>query len=353
MILYVGNKLIEHGFTPTGIDTLSMKLLEEGYKVKCVSNKRNIYLRFIDILLSIIRYRKETSFLLIDTYSTLNFYYALAAAILAKFLKIPYAPILRGGNLPEKIKSSKKLCDIIFCNSYVNIAPSNYLFKSLSDVGYKVMLIPNNIEIELYDYKKRESFAPRLLYVRSFHKIYNPKMAVYVFERILKKYPDAELYMVGPEKDGSQKITMALAKELGIFDKIKFPGRLPKDEIRAMAKDFDIFINTTDFDNTPVSVIEAMALGLPVVSTNVGGVPFIIENEVNGILVQPNNVDDFTAAIESILDNPNLGKNLATNARKSVEIFGWDVVKNNWRDLLKEFPRLKTKTEAKPQTKAF
>ena len=68
---------------------------------------------------------------------------------------------------------------------------------------------------------------------------------------------------------------------------MNFTGKLSKQEWRDLSKDYNVFINTTNFDNTPVSVIEAMALGIPVVSTNVGGLPFLITDKVDGVLVEP------------------------------------------------------------------
>ena len=88
--------------------------------------------------------------------------------------------------------------------------------------------IPNFIQLDDYPFRLRKLLNPKLFWVRSFHKIYNPKMAIYVLYNILKEYSNAHLTMVGPEKDGSQKLCMDLAKDLGISGKITFTGLLPK-----------------------------------------------------------------------------------------------------------------------------
>ena len=85
---------------------------------------------------------------------------------------------------------------------------------------------------------------------------------------------DATLAMIGPDVDGSLTKVKDLARKKNLD--VNFTGKLSKPEWINYSKDFNVFINTTNFDNTPVSVIEAMALGLPVVSTNVGGMPFLI-----------------------------------------------------------------------------
>ena len=134
--------------------------------------------------------------------------------------------------------------------------------------------IPNVIEIENYPFLERKKAKPNLLWVRSFAKIYNPMMAVDVFVSLKRKYPEATLCMVGPEKDGSLSIAKQKAAALELD--IQFTGKLTKEEWINESKQYDIFVNTTHFDNMPVSVVEAMSLGLAVVSTNVGGIPFLL-----------------------------------------------------------------------------
>jgi glycosyltransferase involved in cell wall biosynthesis len=109
---------------------------------------------------------------------------------------------------------------------------------------------------------------------------------------------------------------------------------LNKKEWIALAKDFDIFINTTNFDNMPVSVMEAMALGLPVISTNVGGMPFLIENSIDGILVSPNSPESFVQAIEELCTVPLKVQNITKNARAKMENLDWEMVKHKWIKLI-------------------
>ena len=98
---------------------------------------------------------------------------------------------------------------------------------------------------------------------------------------------------------------------------------------------YNIFINTTNFDNTPVSVIEAMSLGLPVVSTNVGGIPFLLENNVNAILVEINDSKSMALAIKQLILYPNFRNEMVITARSKVEKFDWNYVKNEWFQILK------------------
>lgn len=333
MILYIGNNLSRHGYTPTCIDTLGPQL-SKTYKIKIVSDKKNKIFRLIDIIHTIIKFRKKTKLILIDTYSTSNFYFALISSFLAKIFKIPYIPILHGGSLPKRIKSSKKLSNYIFNNSVINISPSKYLQECFEDNGYKVNYIPNNIDLSAYSFKLRENIKPKLLYVRAFHKIYNPTMAVEVFNKLLKNYPNAELCMVGPDKDGTLKEVTELAQKYNILENIKITGKLPKEEWIKLSENYDIFINTTNFDNQPVSIIEAMSLGFPIVSTDAGGMPYLIDNNKTGIIIEKNDVDSMLENIIKILEDKIFAKTLSENARIASQEFDWIEVEKKWKILL-------------------
>ena len=138
--------------------------------------------------------------------------------------------------------------------------------------------------------------------------------------------------MVGPDKDGSLEITRNYANQSNL--KVNFTGKLSKEEWIDLAKNHDVFINTTHFDNTPVSVLEAMSLGLPVVSTNVGGLPFLISNQKNGYLVNDNDATKMVEQIEKIIEFPSQTIEIIDNAKKSVSKMDWKVVENQWFELL-------------------
>jgi glycosyltransferase involved in cell wall biosynthesis len=109
---------------------------------------------------------------------------------------------------------------------------------------------------------------------------------------------------------------------------------LTKSEWADLSKSYNLFLNTTHFDNTPVSVIEAMALGLPVVSTNVGGIPFLLQHEKNALLVADNNLEAMVYQIERLFSEPELSDVLVANAYNLVKGFDWNVIRKQWIDLL-------------------
>jgi len=328
-LLYIGNNLSITGKTETTIDTLSKLLRLEGFTVFVLSNKQNKFLRLLDILFGIVKYSKKVDYVLIDTYSTSNFYYAYLSSLVCQILNLKYLPILHGGNLPNRLKSSPKLSKTIFKKSFKNVAPSNYIKTEFEKQGYtNIICIPNTIEIEKYFFKHRDLRIVKLLWVRSFSEIYNPLLAVKILKNLQDENINASLCMVGPDSDGSLQKTKDYANTLGVD--VVFTGKLSKAEWILLSQDYTVFINTTNVDNMPVSVIEAMALGLPVVSTNVGGLPFLIAHEEDGILVNPNREDEFVEAIKKLQSHPENTYKMILNARNKVEDYNWNIVKKLW-----------------------
>lgn len=333
-ILYIGNNLKTKTSNVSSIQLLGGLLEKEGYSVYYASSRRHKVLRLLDMVFCFFKYLRKVDYVIIDTYSTLNFYFALLISQLCRVFKKAYIPNLNGGNLPVRLQKHPFLSSLIFKHAYLNVSPSPFLQQAFEGHGYhNVIYIPNTIEIKHYAYKQRTYERIKLLWVRSFSKIYNPSLAVHVLKSLQANGYSAELCMVGPDSDGSLKVVKQLAEQLKVS--VTFTGKLDKSEWRTLAKAYNVFINTTNFDNTPVSVIEAMALGLPVVSTNVGGMPYLIEHEKEGLLVNPDDVEAMTRAILKLYHNHDLVATLTTNARQKVEQFDWDVVKDLWFEVLR------------------
>ena len=144
----------------------------------------------------------------------------------------------------------------------------------------EIKVIPNPIEISNYPFRLRNNPQPIFIWLRAFHHIYNPELAIHVFANLSKIYPKSKMMMVGPDKgDGSLEAAQNVASKLGVKSRIEFTGAVSKSEVPSIINLADIFLNTTNIDNTPVSVIEAMACGSCIVSTNVGGLPYLLENK--------------------------------------------------------------------------
>lgn len=334
-ILYIGNHLSRNGGYPSVAESMAPLLMPEA-KLCLISRHKNKALRLLAMFWAVLRYGRKEQPVFIDTYSTLNFYYAFATSNLCRWFGIPYCCVLHGGNLPARLRKNPHLCKILFGNARENIAPSGYLQEAFRQAGYRTRLIPNFIPIEKYPFLQRQELRPRLLWVRAFDATYNPVMAIKVLHQLSRYYPDAQLCMVGPDKDGSMAICKTLVRKLGVSDNVIFTGQLSKSEWVSLSEQYDIFISTTNFDNTPVSVIEAMALGLPVVSTRVGGVPYLIDDRKTGLLVQKGQAEAMCQEIKKLLTDHTLSSELSVNARKKAEQFDWNNVKKLWLEIFND-----------------
>ncbi|MGH2665098.1 glycosyltransferase family 4 protein [Flavobacterium sp.] len=333
-LLYIGNKLSAHGLNKTTIETLGPLLEQEGYNIAYASSQKMLLFRLVDMLWAVICQRKA-DYVLIDTYSTSSFWYAFATGQLCRLFKIPYIPILHGGNLPNRLVRNPLFCQMLFGNAYQNVAPSPYLLEAFKNKGYtNLVFIPNILQIEDYPFKDRQVIQPKLLWVRAFASIYNPKMAVDVLRELQKKYDGASLCMVGPDKDGSLAITQEYAVEIGVKH-ITFTGKLSKKEWITLSEEYDVFINTTHFDNTPVSIMEAMALGMPIVSTSVGGIPFLLKDTEEALLTKDSDAHAMTEAVIRLVEDFELNKKIISNARAKARRWDWTIVKKEWGVLLK------------------
>ena len=233
--------------------------------------------------------------------------------------------------MPERYKKHPHIFNFLLSDARTIISPSEYLQKSFQANSFPITVIPNYIDLEKYSFKSRKKIKPHLLWVRSIHNIYNPLMAVHVLYGIKKKYPDARLCMVGPVKDNRvMEQLKILISRLDLQDHVLFSGQLSKIEWTALSKDYDIFINTTDYDNNPVTLLESMALGLPIVSTNVGGVPYLIDDNVTGLLVEAKKSEQMVEKINELISGKIDGYQIARNAREKVSHYDKSQIIKQW-----------------------
>ena len=166
-------------------------------------------------------------------------------------------------------------------------------------------------------------------------------MAIKVLKLLKKDFPMVKLCMVGPDKDGELERCRKAAKDEGILNSITFTGKLDKEEWIQISSSYDIFINTTNVDNMPVSIIEAMALGFPIVSTNAGGLPYLISDNINGLLVDKDSPDQMSKLIASIISDSSLSSIISSNARKKSMTFNKNNIVSKWHQLIDEALELK------------
>ena len=142
------------------------------------------------------------------------------------------------------------------------------------------------------------------------------------------------MYMVGPDKNNMKFELLKYCKNTKVDNSITFTGRLNSSEWIKLSQKCNFFINTTSVDNTPLSVIESMALGIPVISTNVGGLPFLIKNKKNGYLVEKGDYKSMADIIIFLKNDLAAYNKVRKNAINYSKLYGWENVKIEWMKIL-------------------
>ncbi len=333
-ILIIGFFLSQFSRGRAVCEDLAERLTANGWHVLTASGRGTRAGRVIDMLFSVWRHRAAYGAAQVDVYSGSAFLWAEAVCWLLRRLKKPYLLVLRGGNLPEYAAKHAGSVSRLLQSAVTVTAPSGYLVDELRAYRDDIQLLPNPIDIARYTFQQRTNPRPRLMWLRSFHRIYNPQLAPKVVGLLVDEFPEIHLTMVGPDKDGSLELVQQTAHALGIEGRMTLIGQVAKQDVPDTMNQGDIFINTTGIDNTPVSVMEAMACGLCVVSTQVGGIPYLVDDEVDGLLVPPEAPEAMAEAIRRILRDTTLASGLSANARAKTAEFDWGVILPKWETLL-------------------
>jgi glycosyltransferase involved in cell wall biosynthesis len=333
-VLLVGNFLSASGGSRGVCEELALRLADNGATVFTTSHKSNRMLRLWDMLRTAYRVRHQYKAAQVDVYSGPAFIWAEATCALLRLLKKPYVLTLHGGNLPRFSQQQPKRVKKLLATAEVVTTPSRFLQEQMIPYRSDLVLLPNALDLQRYPFRLRDRAQPKLVWLRAFHEIYNPSLAIGALRVLADRFPEIHLTMIGPDKgDGSLERARDHASTLGVVEKIAIVGGVPKAKVGEWLNQGDIFLNTTNVDNAPVSLLEAMACGLCVVSTNVGGLPYLLNDGYNSLLVQPDNPETMALAIRRILTNPALGRQLSQNGRTKAEQHDWSVVLPQWQRL--------------------
>lgn len=335
-LCFVGSMLGRNaGYVTTQGQVIADLFAAEGYDVICVSSKLNRAARMAEIGAALIKNRRRIDLVVMEVYSGLSFAIADSVGLLCKILRLPLIMVLHGGKLPEFVRKHSGWAKRVFRRADSLVAPSAFLAEKINLPNFAVKVIPNVIDLEIYPFRHRSKLSPRLIWMRSFHPVYNPQMAVKAFAELRKTEPNATLTMAGVDK-GLETEIKKLVQDLNLSEAVSFPGFLNDRQKRQAFDAADIFLNTNRADNMPVAVIEACACGLPVVATDVGGLPFLIADGENGFLVENENAVEMAAAIKKLLKDEALAQKISRGGRLLAERSAWNKVRNDWEKLFAE-----------------
>lgn len=307
-------------------EVLAGLLAREGREVRTASSRVNRWLRLADVATSPWRWRGKVDVLVVMVFSGPAFRLVEAASAAAFRVGMPMVFWLHGGNLAEFAGRHPDRVRRVLARGRAAVAPSRFLAEP-----FGARIIPNVVDLDQYPYRRRSQVAPRLLWMRTFHELYRPDLALRVLERL--KGTGATLTMAGQDK-GLLSETRRRAEEMGLD--VRFPGFLDAEGKRREFAGHDVFLNTNRVDNAPVSVLEAAAFGLPVVSTDVGGIPCLLRDGEEALLVREGDTEAMAGAVRRLLGEPGLAGRLSAAGREVAERSSWPRVKPLWENLLEE-----------------
>lgn len=314
---------------------LAKILAEHGYAVTTTSSCKNKYRRLIDITVSILKNKSKFDIGIVQFYSGKSLVWQAIACRLIKLLNKKLIITVHGGNVPDRIRQYPnrylpvlKLADVITC-------PSFFIVNALKDYGIEGVKINNSIPLKEYSFQQKPSVSPTLLWMRAFSEIYNPELAVKVIELLKAEYPHVRLYMAGPDLGTLQKVK-EMIREKNLSENIEIVGfadKQKKDELAGLA---NIYINTNRIDNAPVTIVEMWAYGIPVITTDVGGINYLVENGRTALVAKDNDATDMAGSIKQVLSNNRLATELMKNGLKKAQEFSEESVFTSWQVLLEQ-----------------
>jgi glycosyltransferase involved in cell wall biosynthesis len=213
------------------------------------------------------------------------------------------------------------------------VVPSPYLVEVFREHGLAAQAIPNLVDLTLFSYRARNPLRPLLLCSRNLESCYGIDLVLRAFAEVQRPFPNARLWILG---EGSQENAIRrLIAELNLTG-VEVPGSVSRENIGRFYDQADILINASRVDNMPVSILEAFAAGLPVVTTDAGGIPYIVRHEQTGLLSATEDSKQLAANVIRLLDDSALARRLAENAHEQSHTYHWSTVREHWLRVYRE-----------------
>lgn len=213
------------------------------------------------------------------------------------------------------------------------VVPSDYLVSVFSKFGFCAERVANTVDLARFRFRERRSLRPVLLSNRNLERHYNVECTLRAFALIQEKAPHAQLIVAG---DGGERHALRTLAATLAPGKIEFVGAVAPEDMPALYDRADIFVNASDVDNQPLSIIEAFASGLPVVTTNAGGIPDMVTDGETGLMVGRGDFESIAERVIRLLRDEKLAIAIAARAREECEQYSWGAASSKWLGLYRE-----------------
>ncbi len=210
------------------------------------------------------------------------------------------------------------------------VVPSNFLVDVFAKFDLPAKVVFNLVENKNFKFRERQPLKPVFLSNRNFEAHYQVADVLRAFQIVQNKIPEAKLIVAGFGSEEAKLKNLARALKL---ENIEFLGRVSQNEMPEIYDRADIYLNSSIVDNMPLSIIEAFSCGLPVISSDAGGIPYICENGENALLVEKNNYEALAREAVEILENDDLAKKIIAKARLDCVKYFCENVRGDWLNI--------------------
>jgi glycosyltransferase involved in cell wall biosynthesis len=320
----------------TSADRITEMFIKNNINVISSSHLQGKLARLCDTIFTVISRRKEYDLAIVPLFGTWpSFLWQEFITKLLKILKKKIVLRILGGSIPERTDQGSRRFIKALKRADKIVAPSNYLSEYFEKKGVQVKIIENPLDLSDYIFCVKKRIRPKIIWMRAFTEVYNPEMAIRLAKRLCEKFSDFQMVMAG--RDGPLiSVIKNMTETNGLTGKVIFPGYLNMQEKQEFAKQYDIYICTNRIDNAPVSIIEFMSFGLPVVSVSVGGIPYLVIDGQNGLLVDPDDDEAMFKKICLLIENPSLAESIRRNACQYVQQYDEKNIIHKWKILIED-----------------
>jgi len=260
--------------------------------------------------------------------------FAAPAIWIARLRGIPAVVNYRGGEAEPFLRGAATMVRFSLRRAAALVVPSGFLREVFGRFGMTARIVPNIIDLEKFHPGDTRPGDIHVVVARNLEPLYDIASGLRALALLLRRHPGVRMSIAGsgPEQAALER----LADELGISGLVRFTGRLDSFEMAELYRNSTLSLNTALADNMPNSVLEALACGLPVVSTEVGGVPFLVRHEETALLVRPGDAEGMAAAMARLIEDEDLRQFLVSNGLGYVRAFTWERVGGQWLDTYRE-----------------
>lgn len=292
----------------------------DGYVCDILSTKGSVAKRVKAVFALLSKGRKYDVFH-IHACSDRGFLPAVLGIRIGRLLKKRIVLTFHGGGAEGFFRRKEKFVKRYLTRTSANIVLSGFIGRVFDQYGIPYTVIPNILVTEGSTFRARTEIHPRFIGIRSLTDTYNIKCTLRAFAIVLEKYPDAKLTLLG---GGPLKAELEQFVADHHIQNVTFVGQVPNTEISRYLDEADIMVSSPRFDNMPVSVLEGFRAGLLVISSKVGGVPYMIEDGRNGLLFESDNDRQMAEKMIAAVEDLEATRRMIASARQSLEDYKWE-----------------------------